>query len=339
MKKFPVTYDDVTSVENLLSAWQEFVKGKRGKRDVQEFQLCLMDNVLSLHRDLVSGAYRHGPYHAFNISDPKPRSIHKATVRDRLLHHAIYRKLYPPYDRTFIADSFSSRNGKGTHRALERFRSMCFDVSNNHTKTIWVLKCDVKKFFASVDHNVLLALLRRRITDARILTLLENVIGSFYTGAGGVGNITHMRDVTSSRSGLPLGNLTSQLLANVYLNELDQHVKRTLKVRHYIRYADDFVVLHHDKLALLGLLRYIVVFLREQLRLELHTNKVSIKTLASGVDFLGWVHFPDHCVLRTATKRRMLKHVRKHQMDEMVQSYLGLLRYGSARKLERLVVQ
>src|SRR3989344_4917281 len=100
MKKFSITYDDITSVKNLLSAWSEFVKGKRGKRDVQEFQLHLMDNILLLHRDLVSGVYQHGPYHAFNISDPKPRNIHKASVRDRLLHHAIYRKMYPHYDRT-----------------------------------------------------------------------------------------------------------------------------------------------------------------------------------------------------------------------------------------------
>ena len=114
-------FEDIISVDNLLSAWQEFIKGKRKKKDVQEFQLNLMDNIFSLHSDLVSFTYRHGGYTAFNISDPKPRNIHKASVRDRLLHRALYRVIYPFFDKTFIADSFSCRLNKGTHKALNRF--------------------------------------------------------------------------------------------------------------------------------------------------------------------------------------------------------------------------
>src|SRR3989344_2348912 len=120
--RFSHTYDDIISVENLLGAWGEFVRGKREKRDVQEFQHSLMDNILALHHDLKEGTYKHGPYQAFKISDPKSRDIHKATVRDRLVHHAIYRQLYPFFDRTFIADSYSCRKGKGTHKAMNRFR-------------------------------------------------------------------------------------------------------------------------------------------------------------------------------------------------------------------------
>lgn len=138
---FTHTYEDIISVENLLEAWKEFVRGKRKRQDVQEFQYRLMDNILALHRDLKEKTYTHGPYHAFNISDPKPRNIHKATVRDRLLHHALYHKLYLFFDRTFIADSYSCRKGKGTHAAMDRFRAFAYKASRNHTRTCWVLKC------------------------------------------------------------------------------------------------------------------------------------------------------------------------------------------------------
>ena len=137
---FPYTYEDIISLENLLAAWREFVKGKRKKLDVQEFGLRLMDNVISLHEDLRMKTYRHGDYQAFRIYDPKPRNIHKATVRDRLLHRAIYRKLYLFFDRVFIADSFSCRYDKGTHGAINRFRQFIWKVSENNTKTCWILK-------------------------------------------------------------------------------------------------------------------------------------------------------------------------------------------------------
>src|SRR3989338_5120819 len=143
-------YSDIISLENLLLAWEEFFLGKKTKPDVQYFSRTLMDNILSLHEDLVNGNYRHGGYKSFHITVPKPRHIHKASVRDRLLHHSIYRLLYPFFDHTFIADSFSCRRGKGTHKAGLRFRQLAGQVSKNNTKTCWVLKCDIKKFFASI---------------------------------------------------------------------------------------------------------------------------------------------------------------------------------------------
>lgn len=134
-----VTFEQIISFENLLEAWQEFIRGKRNKQDVQFFGLHLMDHLAVLHHDLAHQTYQHGSYHAFSISDPKPRNIHKASVRDRVLHHAIYRKLYPFFDRTFVADSYSCRNKKGAHKALERFAAMANQVSANHTKTCWVI--------------------------------------------------------------------------------------------------------------------------------------------------------------------------------------------------------
>ncbi len=317
-------YDTIISVENLLEAWREFIRGKRGRKDVQVFQMSLMDNILSLHTDLQNDNYRHGLYEAFTISDPKPRNIHKATVRDRLLHHAIYRRLYPLYDDLFVHDSFSCRNHKGTHKALDRFTAMARSVSFNHTKTVWVLKCDVRKFFASIDHEILFSILAKRITDRRTSGLLQEIVGSFNSGQTG--------------KGLPLGNLTSQLLVNMYLNEFDQYVKRDLKVKHYIRYADDFVLLSRDRNELVKTLLYMIVFLRSKLTLELHPDKVSLATFASGIDFLGWVHFPHQRVLRTTTKRRMIRNCDGLDCSSaIVQAYRGLLTHGDTYGLLRLL--
>src|SRR3989344_8000473 len=154
MKKLiNIKYNDIISIENLLAAWEEFLPGKKNKKDVYEFSLNLMDNIISLHTDLVSQAYRHGEYVAFNRSDPKPRNIHKATVRDRLLHHAIYRILYPNFDKTFFSESYSCRLNKGTHRAINKFRKLAAKESKKHACTLWVLKCDIRKFFASIDQQ------------------------------------------------------------------------------------------------------------------------------------------------------------------------------------------
>jgi RNA-directed DNA polymerase len=307
-------FDNIISVENLLDAWREFVRGKKSKRDVQEFELGLIENILHLHKDLASKRYKHGSYQAFNISDPKPRNIHKASVRDRLLHHAIYRVLYPYFDKKFIHDSYSCRLNKGTHRAMNRFRSLSYKVSKNHTRTCWILKCDIRKFFASIDHQTLRYIIAKYISDEDVLWLLGQVIESF-------------------NPGLPLGNLTSQLLVNIYMNEFDQFVKHKLKIKYYIRYADDFTITSIYRSELENLLPKLEDFLKDKLKLEIHPSKVFIKTLASGVDFLGWVHFPDHRVIRTVTKRRMLKKLNCKNK----RSYVGLIKHGNTHKLRALI--
>ncbi len=292
-----------------------------------------MDNLLSLHLDLKNKTYTHGGYHAFNISDPKPRNIHKATVRDRLLHHAVYRILYPYFDKRFISDSYSCRLNKGTHKAMNQFRKYFLKVSRNNTRTCWVLKCDVRKFFASIDQKILLQILEKHIEDRDTIRLLECIIGSFSAS-------THLSHGVNVSKGLPLGNLTSQLLVNIYMNEFDQYMKHELKVKYYIRYADDFVILSADKINLCTVYQYIVRFLSRELKLELHPDKVFLKTFVSGVDFLGWVHFPEHRVLRTVTKRRMLKRVSTCQVDTLEAtraSYLGLLKHGNTYKLKKML--
>lgn len=319
--QFIHTYKHIISLNNLLFAWKEFSIDKKLRKDVLDFERNLMDNIIDLHNELLNKTYKHSDYYAFNISDPKPRSIHKAKVRDRLLHHAIYRVLYPFFDRTFTSDSYSCRKNKGTHKAIQRFMTFSNKVSNNNTRTVWVLKGDIKKFFASINQNILIEIIKKYIKDEDIISLLSEIIKSFHS--------------TKEDVGLPLGNLTSQLLVNIYMNEFDQFIKRKLKVKYYIRYADDFVIMSENKEWIeKDILPQISNFLKEQLKLSLHLNKVSINTLASGIDFLGWVHFPNHRVIRTVTKRRMWKRIKlKEGKIDTVQSYLGLLSHGNARKI------
>ncbi len=307
-------------MDNLLSAWQEFIRDKRNKPDVQLFQLNLMDNLIQLHEDLRNLTYKHGEYKSFRINDPKPRHIHKATVRDRIVHRAIYRILYPFFQKTFIADSFSCQINKGTHKALNRFRAFGYKASHNNTKTCWILKCDIRKFFDNIDHQILKNILNLYISDEKIRWLLNCVIGSF-------------RKEERIEIGLPLGNLTSQLFVNIYMNEFDQFVKHRLKLKHYIRYADDFVVFSENRDWLGSLIPIIREFLENKLKLQLHPKKVSIETLAFGVDFLGWVHFTDHRVLRAATRRRMMARIAEDPRPEVIQSYLGLISHGEGYKL------
>lgn len=320
---FNHAYNNIISIENLLKTWERFLRGKRSKKDVIRFQSQLAENIAELHHMLTDRTYEHGGYTAFNVSDPKPRNIHKALVRDRVLHHLIYKELYPYFEDRFIYDSYSCRKWKGTHKALDRFTYFAGKVSKNNTRTCYVLKCDIRKFFASIDQTILLQILKRHIEDTEILWLIQRVVSSFHTTQEGIG--------------LPLGNLTSQLLVNVYMHEFDMYIKQGLKVKYYIRYADDFTVLSDDKNYLEMILSKIEEFLNEKLRLKLHEDKVYIKTYASGVDFLGWVHFPKHRILRTTTKRKVLRKMKGYPKPETASSYRGLLGHGNTYRIKKRV--
>lgn len=319
----------------MFLAWHEFKKGKRSKKDVMLFEFNLEDNLFKLHWLLASNYYRHDKYQCFSICDPKPRIIHKASVRDRILHHAVFRILYPIFDSTFIGDSYSCRLNKGTHRAVARLEQFSERVSRHYRDNCFILKCDIAKFFASIDHDILKKLIRRRISDSRSLDLIDKIIDS------------HSNEKFKNKKGVPLGNLTSQLFANIYLNELDQFVKHRLKARFYLRYTDDFIIVHPDRNYLEKLISEISEFLKQDLKLDLHPKKVTIRKFRQGVDFLGYVSLPHYKVLRTKTKRRMFKklNVKRSQLDDgeisresfeqARQSYLGILSHCSSYKLSQ----
>lgn len=323
-------FERIISKENIFAAWREFQRGKMGKQDVLVFAEHFEEHLLLLHADLVNGRYRHGPYTRFLVHDPKQRSIAKASVRDRVLHHAICRVITANFDKAFVFDSYSSRKTKGVHRAIERFQQLAQRLSRNNTQTVWVLKCDVRKFFASVGHDRLLELCVKRVRDDRVMTLLKNILYSFEV---------------KPEKGIPLGNLTSQLFANIYLDRLDQYVKREMRIKNYLRYTDDFVLLSRDLSELEHVLPLIRDFLLCDLDLDLHPTKVSFLKWHQGVDFLGYEHFPHYRVLRTKTKKRMIRKLRNRREDfesgdvdedglrQTVASYLGVLSHSRNRGL------
>lgn len=331
MKVYDNIFEKIISLDNLFSAWDIFKSDKRQKRDVQEFEWKLEENIFELHRELTSKKYRHGPYTSFYLQDPKQRHIHKARVRDRILHHAMFTVLNPVFEETFIASSFSCRIGKGTHKGVDAIAKFGRKVSRNGFEPCLALKCDMKKFFGSVDHDVLLRAIKKRIRDNDALWLVEEVVESY----------TSPNSNLFERKGLPIGNLTSQLFANIYLNVFDHFVKQELGVKHYARYTDDFAVVSASEGYLKNLLPRISSFLKDELLLELHPKKVSIRKYRQGFDFLGYVVLPHHRVLRTKTRQRIVRKLKqriaehrqglvtKETLEQSLQSYLGVLTHAN----------
>lgn len=322
------------SVSNLLEAWNEFKRSKRKKYDVADFELHLEDCIFRLHRELKTKKYIHDPYLDFYICDPKRRHIHKATVRDRVLHQAIFRVLYPIFDKHFIHDSYSSRNNKGTHAGVERLVSACRKETDNWRNTAYALKCDVRKFFDSIDHKILRDLTIKKVSEPDMMWLIDIILMSFEKEKG---------------KALPLGNVTSQLFANVYLNELDQFAKHILGAKHYFRYCDDFIIVHKDRRFLENTIPKIQAFLKEKLLLELHPRKVEIRKIGQGIDFLGYVSLPYFEVVRTNTRRRILRKVKYAQKElqkekisnetfkSIIISYQGVLSHAREKKIESVL--
>ena len=322
----------MVSIENLFLAWREFRRCKRKRLDVQQFEFNLEDNLFQLQYELKTKIYQHSHYTPFCIQDPKLRRIHKACVRDRVLHQAIFRVLYPIFDQGFVFDSYSCRLDKGTHRAVNRLEKFSCKLSKNNHRNIFALKCDVRKFFDSIDQGILLKLIKKKIQDENALWLIKKIIKSFEK---------------ENNKGLPLGNVTSQLFSNIYLNELDQFIKHKLRIKHYLRYCDDFVILGGNKEDLAELVYLINNFLKEKLKLNLHLNKIIIKKYHQGIDFLGYVVLPHYRVLRTKTKQRILKKTRNRYYDlqngfiseklfnQSLQSYLGVLKHCKGHEIEK----
>ena len=327
----------IISLENLFCAWDEFKKDKRKKKDVMRFEWRLEENIFRLHYELRHKHYRHEPYTSFYITDPKVRHIHKATVRDRILHHAMFAVLNPLFEPSFIPHSFSCQIGKGMHRGVNVLERMLRQESHNHTKPCFALKCDIQKFFGSVDHDILFSILVRRIQDDDALWLIKEIIGSFRSE-----NTTIFE-----RKGLPIGNLTSQLFANIYLNELDQYVKHILRAKKYVRYTDDFVIISEDYTYLANIIMPLREFLANRLLLNLHPRKMTIRKFSQGIDFLGYVVLPRYRVLRTKTERRIFRklhlrtidfrngNIRQETLKQSLQSYLGVLSHANAYLLSQ----
>jgi retron-type reverse transcriptase len=331
------SYHKLTTKKNIFRGFKAFLKGKKHKQDVINFSQNKEVNLEKLHAELVSKTYLPGKYSQFIVRDPKTRIIHKACVVDRIVHHIVSDVLEDNYDSTFIYHSYACRKDKGTHKGIRE--------SKNNRRTCWILKCDISKFFASVNHEKLTEILSRRVKDQEFLDLLEKIVNSFYSD-----KTTDL----SNKKGIPIGNLTSQLFSNIYLNELDQFVKHTLKVKFYLRYADDFAFISYDREYLLGLIDPLQKFLKGSLDLDLHPKKIILRKFSSGVDFLGYIIFPKYILPRTKTKRRLVRKIHEkvkqfkageiseESLNQTIQSYYGFLihanTYEFKQKLQNLIM-
>jgi len=267
-------YEKIISFKNLIFAYQKAKKGKTKKFYVKDFEENLAYNLKVLYDKLKNQTYKPRPLKTFILRDPKTRKISKSDFRDRIVHHALIKVIEPTFDKTFIYDSCANRKGKGTLFALQRFEIFKRKVTNNLQTEAFCLKADIKHYFQEVDREILLKIIQRKITDDRVVGLIILIINNF-----------------EENCGMPLGNLTSQFFANVYLNELDRFVKHKLKIKYYIRYVDDFVILHKSKYQLKFWKEEINIFLKEKLKLELHPEKSKIISLSKGVDFVGFRNF------------------------------------------------
>jgi RNA-directed DNA polymerase len=276
----------IVSFGNLLAASRAARRGKRTRSDVARFEFGLEREILLLQRELEAGTYWPGGYRQFRIVDPKPRLISRAPYRDRVVHHAVCRVIEPLFEPAFIEHSYACRIAKGTHRALDRFQ----ELARRHR---FALTCDVSRFFPSIDHEILLGQVRRKVRDRRCLELIERILDASPPSQEPIPYFPGDDLFTPARRrrGIPIGNLTSQFFANVYLNPLDHFAMRELHCSAYVRYCDDFVLFSDSAGERLGWRAEIARFLAT-LRLRLHPGKSIVHRTGRGIRFLGFRVFP-----------------------------------------------
>jgi retron-type reverse transcriptase len=301
-------YSQIYNFNNLILAWKKARKGKIKKDYVIEFERNFRENIINLYRELKDETYKPEPLKVFILSDPKTRKISKSAFRDRIVHHAICNIIEPIFDKTFIYDSCANRINRGNLFAIKRFNLFKRKITNNLKTGAFCLKADIKHYFFEVNHEILINILKRKIKDEKTINLINKIL----------------KNCLDMGKGMPLGNLTSQFFANVYLNELDKFVKHKLKAKYYIRYVDDFVILHNSKKQLEIWRKEIDRFLKENLKIELHVEKSRVISLSRGIDFVGFRNFYYYRLLR---KRNIKKMVIKIKLfKEGILSYEKLLK-------------
>jgi RNA-directed DNA polymerase len=345
MKTYRNLYASIIDWDNLMLAWRKARRGKRYTPAAAAFERALDRELPALQRELAAECYQPGAYRSFLIHEPKRRKISAAPFRDRVVHHALCNVIEPVFERRFIADSFANRRGKGSHRALDR----CTHFMRRHR---YVMHLDVQQFFPGIDHALLKGILTRTVACRPTLALCDRIIDS---GRGLLANEYDMMyfagdDLFASLRprGLPIGNLTSQFWANVYLNELDQFVKHRLKARAYLRYVDDMLLFADDKAAL-HCWRGEIIERLASLRLTLHEQRAQPRPVENGVTFLGFVIFPDHRRLKRRKGIAYQRHLKSlavqyrageiewKDVNASVQSWIGHVSHGDTWGLRRSI--
>lgn len=306
-------FDSITSFGNLYAAYKAASRGRHSREDVLRHDLHAEKILFRLKWQLENGAWRHGPYRTFTVYDPKERLVSAAPFTDRIVHHAIHRVIEPIFDRAFIYDSYACRGGKGTHQAVLRLQHFLRSAAGRFGQ-FYVLRVDIAKFFATIDHGILLALIAKKVYDRQTIGLLEEIIRSYAPG-------------------VPIGNLTSQLFANVYLNELDQFVKHGLRQRYYLRYMDDFLIIHPSKEHLHQARQEIEDFARSELALQLHPVKTNAHKFAGRERFVGYDAEPHVRRLSKPTVQRFMRRLnqtlQKQGEEAALESWRQFAAYSS----------
>jgi retron-type reverse transcriptase len=332
----------LTTWHNLQLAHQNASRGKRGRAPAAEFEILLADNLLEIQKELHEKNYFPGKYHSFYIHEPKKRLISAAPFRDRVVHHALCNITVPCFEKLFIPTSYANREGKGTHRALDECQRLA-------RKYRYVLQCDVKQFFPSIDHVLLLECLKRMLPDASVVWLIERILAS---GAGVLSeeyNMVYFPNddlfALNRPRGLPIGNLTSQWWANCYLNQLDQFVKRGLACRPYLRYVDDFLLFADDKRTLWEWRQRVIEKLR-LLRLVIHEEGAIPRPVTDGIRFLGFIVYPEKQLLKrgkgivyTRKLKLLLNSASVEKIQASIRGWINHLRYGDTWGLRRAIFE
>lgn len=347
MKTYNNLFDKLCSLENLRLAFKKARKGKAKKWYVKEFEVNLEGELTKLKVELETQSYKPRPLKRFVIRDPKTRVIYASAFRDRVVHHALCNLIEPIFERTFICDTYANRRKKGVHAALERFDEFKRKVTkngklvesakDNNMVVGYALKADIKHYFDTVDHEILLDILKKKITDGKVLRLVEITLRNHKMKFKG--------------KGMPLGNLTSQFFANVYLSKLDYFVKHRLKAKYYMRYVDDFVILHRSK-EKLGLYRWLISNFLKSLKLELHPEKSRIIPLHNGVKLLGFRVFYHHRLLRESNLRNFERKLNfyelssereregnKESLEKFLQGWFGYAVHGNTYKFRKKILE
>lgn len=294
MKRLNHLWEPIISFDNLLLAYKKARMGKRGKKSVALFSLNLESELFNLQQQLADGTYLPGKYRLFTIYEGKPRTIAAALFRDRVVHHALMNIIEPPLDKQFIYDSYACRQNKGVHKAVVRYQHWA-------KRYRYALKMDIRQYFPSIDHLLLKEKLRQRIKDTQVLNLFDKIIDT----APPVKQASLER-----RTGIPIGNFTSQFLGNLYLDDFDHYIKEQLRIPAYLRYVDDFIVLDDDKHHLHDIREQLKEYLLVHHRLCLHPNKAHIVPTRQGVDVLGYIVFPHKRLLRNDNGHRFFRKLR-----------------------------
>lgn len=328
MKRHNNLYSRICDIENLEAAWKYVKLGKRYDKEVLRFGYNTLDNLIRLHNDLTWKKYQVGRYREFILKDPKERLIQYLPLRDRVVQQALHQVIEPIFDKGFIFDSYACRKGKGTHRAMRRLQYFLNAARQKWGGDIYYLHCDIRKYFPHIDHETLYGLICRKIKCPDTLRLMRAII-----------------DSSTVDPGLPIGSLFSQLSANIYLNVLDQFVKHNLRERYYLRYMDNFIIVHHDKKHLQQVKDEIEGLLTNRLGLEFNLKCTRIDKVNNGIEFVGYRVYSDHVKIKRASIKRMKKRLKIMQLmywnrrttlneiTQRIRSWLGHCFHADARAI------